>query len=114
MTAVLLFAAAAAMGTTLRAVATADQPATTVPWRTLGVNCLGAFVLGYITTSLEHGDRWILAVAGLGSLTTFSAVVAETIALIENHRRTLAVGYVLLSLALGTAAAWAGLELGAI
>ena len=109
---VMAFIALAVIGTLIRAIVTAGPAAGAVPWRTLGVNCAGAFILGAIMTS-QLGDAPIaVTVAGLGSLTTFSTVAGETAALLaDGHKRT-AILYVGLTLVAGIAAAWLGLELG--
>lgn len=110
MTAVLAFVGLAAVATLLRAVLTADQSG--FPWRTLVVNCFGAFVLGLLYW--DHYDNQVaLTVAGLGSLTTFSTVAAETATLLDNQRRGTAVAYVGVTLVLGIAAAHLGLTIGA-
>lgn len=78
--------------------------------RTLVVNVTGSFLLGWLTAAgLDHPA--ILGVAGLGALTTFSAVVAEVDELARQNRRQ-AVGYATATLGLGVAAAWLGLRLG--
>lgn len=106
------FVAVAAVFTLVRAVVTAGQPAGEIPWRTLAVNTIGSFLLGLIVTAQWWSDPVIAAAAGLGSLTTFSTVAAETSALLNDGRKPRAIAYVGLSVVVGVAAAWLGLSIG--
>ena len=108
----LLFILVAAAGTLARAFATAGQPAGEIPWRTLAVNVTGAFLLGFILTSRLWDDPVVATTAGLGSLTTFSTVAAETASLIDDGRKGRAMAYVGMTLVVGIAAAWLGLSIG--
>ena len=109
---VLAFVALAVIGTLIRAVVTASPAAGQIPWRTLGVNCLGAFVLGAVMTSQLGHAPIAVTVAGLGSLTTFSTVAGETAALFDNGHKRTAILYVGLTLVVGVASAWLGLSIG--
>lgn len=106
------FVVVAAVFTLLRAVFTAGQPSGEIPWRTLGVNVGGAFLLGLIVASQWWDDPVIVTAAGLGSLTTFSTVAAETASLLDDGRKQRAIAYVGITLVAGIAAAWLGLTLG--
>ena len=108
-----LFVAVAAVATLARALLSAAPAAGQIPWRTLGVNYVGALALG-----LWIGGGWLLsydtviAVAGLGSLTTFSTVAGETASLADDGHKRTAVAYVVLTLVVGIAGARLGLEIG--
>ncbi|MDX1659070.1 MAG: CrcB family protein [Nitriliruptorales bacterium] len=86
------------------------------PWGTFAVNLTGAFLLGYLLARLQ-GRRpprtRLLAFLGtglLGSYTTFSAFAEESRALLADAEVVLALAYVLTSLVLGVALAWAGIR----
>ena len=111
---VALFIAFAAAATLARAVAVGSPAAGRVPWRTLKLNCLGAFILGiWVASGWWVSADVVVAVAGLGSLTTFSTVTGETAALADDGHRRHAVAYVVLTLFAGIIAARLGLEIGA-
>lgn len=110
MTTIAFFAVAAA-ATLLRVVTTSGQAADAIPWRTLAVNCTGALLLGLLTTAWPS-DSWLLATAGLGSLTTFSTVAAEISGLLEDGNKRTAITYLVLTVVVGIAAAWLGLSIG--
>jgi len=112
MPAIVLFIAVAAAATVARALITSGQAADQIPWRTFGVNAVGALALGVVVTATWFEDPVIVAVAGLGSLTTFSTVAAETSGLLDNQKRSLAIAYVGLTLVVGIAAAALGLTIG--
>lgn len=105
------FVSIAAAATLLRAIATADQPAGAIPWRTLTVNSVGALLLG-ILLAARPANALILGTAGLGSLTTFSTVAAEMATLLDNGQKRTAIAYLGLTVAVGVAAAWLGLSIG--
>jgi len=107
-----VFVLIAAAATVARALLTAGQPGTKLPWRTLALNSAGALALGVLLAG-DSQPTILITAAGLGSLTTFSTVAAETAALLDNNRRNLAIAYVGLTLGVGIAAAWLGLTIGA-
>jgi CrcB protein len=73
----------------------------------LAVNVAGAFALGVLAGAGLDGDAYRLAATGfLGAFTTFSTWMLD----LEERRRAAAL---LVPLALGLAAVWAGRELGA-
>jgi CrcB protein len=109
---VLAFVALAVIGTLIRAVVTASPAAGQIPWRTLGINCIGAFALGAVMTSQLGHAPVAVTVAGLGSLTTFSTVAGETAALLDDGHKRTAILYVGLTLVVGVASAWLGLSIG--
>lgn len=98
-----LFLVAAGLGTVIR-------------WRcgprplgTLAVNVGGAFLLGLLTGS-SPDTVLVGGLAGLGALTTFSALVAHLVELAEHDRRH-AVVYGAATFVFGVGAAWVGLHL---
>jgi len=105
------FVIAAAIGTTLRVIATSDQSATDIPWRTCAVNLVGAFALGLLL-GWQPFNPLVLGTAGIGSFTTFSTVAAETATLLDNDQRRRAIVYVLVTVIAGLALAWLGLSIG--
>lgn len=105
------FIVVAAGATLIRAIATADQTAGTIPWRTLAVNCTGAFLLGLLLASRPE-SALLVGTAGLGSLTTFSTVAAEAAVLLDDDHKRIAIAYVGLTVVVGVAAAWLGLSIG--
>jgi CrcB protein len=83
------------------------------PLGTLVVNLTGATLLGFLVGLGFTGTRLLLAgTATLGSYTTFSTWMLETQRLTEERRHTTAVLNVLVSLALGIAAAALGRLIG--
>lgn len=86
-----------------------------IPDAALGVltaNLLGALVLGVLTARLPAGDlRMLLGTGLLGGFTTYSSFVLDSVQL-WGASALLSVGYVVISLAGGIAAAVLGLALG--
>jgi len=87
------------------------------PVSTLIINLLGAFALGFLTARLWPTARpWVRAGLGpglLGSFTTFSAFAVSLVSLTHAGEWMLGALYLVATLVLGFAAAWAGLRLGA-
>ncbi|MEM9467165.1 MAG: CrcB family protein [Actinomycetota bacterium] len=102
-----LFVMTAAAGTLLRWAASLSVPIRALA--TLAVNVGGAFGLGLLATATAD-SQLVGGVAGLGALTTFSTLVAETIEL-DEISRGLAVRYVTATFVIGVGAAWVGLQL---
>jgi len=105
-----------ALGTALRdGIAHLVDNVGDLPVATLGVNVLGAFLLGVIVGT---GWSWTpvgrsLVITGLlGGLTTFSTFTIEVVRLEQASRSTSAATYLIASLALGMGAAAAGQALG--
>lgn len=108
---VVAFVIAAAIGTTIRAAVTGDQSPTAIPWRTFIVNMVGAFALG-VLLGWNPFNPLVIGTAGIGSLTTFSTVAAETASLLDNKQRRRAIVYVLVTVVGGLALARVGLSIG--
>jgi fluoride exporter len=90
-----------------------------IPWAILTVNLLGAFVLatllgGWLRRGhVAHPWRPFLATGVLGSFTTWSAFMADTLDLVRAGVPGLALGYLLGATVLGIAAAALGWGLAA-
>jgi CrcB protein len=87
-----------------------------LPWGTFAINVSGSFVLGLVVgLGFHHGlgahTVSVLGVGLLGGYTTWSTFTWETFALAEDGRLAAAAKNVLGSLAIGLAAAGAGLGL---
>lgn len=88
------------------------------PWGTLVVNVLGSALLGLLTAWLlaaGTGGARVFALAGIGlcgSLTTFSTLGYDTVSLLTERRRRIAVANVAVTVLAGFAAASAGLLAG--
>jgi CrcB protein len=83
------------------------------PFGTLAVNLTGAFVLGLLTGAELGSDAFAIAGTGfVGAYTTFSTWMLETHRLSEDGRGRAAAANVVVSLALGLLAAWAGRAIG--
>jgi CrcB protein len=84
------------------------------PLGTLAVNVSGAVILGLITgLALGHSQALLAGTAAVGSYTTFSTWMLETQRLTEERQYRMAAVNVIVSLALGIAAAALGRLLGA-
>lgn len=89
-----------------------------MPWGTLTVNVLGAFLLGVlvaVTTErllLDQNWRIGLGIGFLGSFTTFSTYAYESVRLAEDSAWALTLANVFGMVVLGLTAAIAGLAVG--
>jgi len=88
--------------------------AATFPFATFVVNVVGAFLIGVFARLFGGADadpvlRLALTTGLCGGFTTFSAMSAETVTLVQQGRAGRAALYVAISLALGFAATAAGL-----
>lgn len=87
------------------------------PWGTLTVNVAGSLAVGLLVGALGRRAGFaemaqpFLVVGLLGAFTTFSAFSMETVLLLEDAKWAAALAYILLSVVLCVAAAWAGLRL---
>lgn len=84
------------------------------PYHTLFVNILGSFAIGLVMAlgakmvTAEHDWKLFLATGICGGFTTFSAFSMENIHLLQNGRYVTAMVYILISIAAGLTACWAG------
>jgi len=87
------------------------------PVSTLLINIVGSFALGFVVARVwPTASAWLKAGLGpglIGTFTTFSAVAVSIVALSHEDLLWLAVIYLVLSVALGFLAAFAGIRLGA-
>jgi CrcB protein len=92
--------------------------ARTFPWGTLGVNVVGSIAIGFAWVLLAaRGQdaelaRAFVIVGLLGGFTTFSSFSMETVLLAEQHGYARAGAYVVASVVLCLAGAWAGAGVG--
>lgn len=98
-------------------------PAGGVPWATLVINVIGAFLLGVLLEALtrhgfdrecRHVWRLVFGTGVLGSFTTYSALAVDTATLLGSGAPALGVGYGLGTVALGGVVTWAGVALSAL
>ncbi|WP_320779602.1 fluoride efflux transporter CrcB [Streptomyces sp. CRN 30] len=116
----LLVAVGAMVGAPLRYLtdrAVRARYGTAFPWGTFLVNVVGSLVLGVLTGAAVAGAagsglRLLLGTGLCGALTTYSTFSYETLGLARTGAARSALGYVLLSVAAGLGAAFAGLALG--
>jgi len=112
----LLVAVGAALGAPLRYLTdrwVQARHGSALPLGTLTVNLVGSFVLGLLVTLPADPALGALLGAGFcGALTTYSTFGYETLRLARPGSRRYAVANVVLSVAGGLAAAYAGLALG--
>lgn len=115
---VLWVALGAAVGAPLRYLtdrAVQSRHTSAFPWGTLTVNVVGSFVLGVVVAAAAVFGPVTQSVVGTGfcgALTTYSTFSYETLSLTERGKARVALGYVLLSVLAGLAAAAAGFVLG--
>jgi CrcB protein len=89
----------------------------TFPLGTLVVNVLGCLAIGMFAAAfaekiqIKEAYRLAILVGLLGGFTTFSTYAFETMALLNDGQRWLALGNALLSNVLGLTAAWIGYRL---
>jgi CrcB protein len=90
------------------------------PFATICVNICGCLVIGLVmgfalrSEAVNNNWRLFLATGICGGFTTFSAFSLECIQFIEQQRYTALFLYVALSLVLGLAATFAGIQLARI
>lgn len=87
------------------------------PWGTLAVNLAGSFAAGFLLVWLEARGpsapywRAFLLVGVLGAMTTFSALMVETLVFTRTDRSGQAFAYLAISLAAGLLLVWLGSRL---
>lgn len=77
---------------------------------TMTANTLGSFILGLLVGQSD-GTTTVVGIAGLGALTTWSALMGELVD-VGRVNRTQAIRYGAFSLVVGVMAAWLGLQMG--
>ena len=88
------------------------------PWGTFVVNVSGCFVLGFLVSLLtervvaDPDLRLGLTVGFVGAYTTFSTFAYQALRLGEDGAPVTAAAYVMASVVVGIAAAWAGTVVG--
>jgi CrcB protein len=91
-----------------------------LPWGTLAANLIGAFAAGFLFAWLEGRGpaalywRAFLIVGVLGALTTFSALMLESLLYARTGRLGAYAGYLALSLAAGFLLVWLGARMGSL
>ena len=91
-----------------------------IPWGTLAANLIGSFAVGYIAVWLEGRGpaalywRAFLIVGVMGGLTTFSALMVESVLFARAQRHDLLLGYLGGTLVAGLMLVWAGARLAAM
>ena len=89
----------------------------TFPFATLTVNILGSFIIGLVLAfslkdeSFLNNWKLFLATGICGGFTTFSALSAENVQLLQTGKYALALFYIAASIIVGIAAAWLGFKL---
>ncbi len=109
-------------GTAARYLISAAVPnAVHVPVGTVGINVVGAFLLGVLVELLaRRGEdagrrrllRLLLGTGFLGGFTTYSALAVDTVSLVRAGSAGHGLGYALLTLLLGGLGSLAGMALG--
>ncbi len=88
------------------------------PWGTLAANFIGAFLAGFLLVWLEGRGpsallwRAFLMVGVLGGLTTFSALMVESLIFSRSGRTDVLLGYLAVSIVGGLALVWLGARAG--
>lgn len=109
----LVFAGGAVGSLARYAVSLAIDPAGSLPLATLLVNLVGSFLLGLLVGAAAGArSRLLFGTGFLGGFTTYSALAAETEHLLRDGDALVGLGYLLLSVAVGAAAAVAGMVAG--
>lgn len=84
------------------------------PWGTLAANLIGSFAAGFLVVWLESRGpsalhwRAFLLVGVIGALTTFSALMVESLAYAKSDRGGQIVVYLGLSMVMGLLMVWLG------
>lgn len=107
---VVAFALCAVAGTLVRALASARDGRTDWPWGMVTVNVVGSFLLGLLADRTDTTVT-LLGTGLLGSLTTFSTLMAHVVQRATAGERRHAAAVMAVQLVAGVLAALAGLEL---
>lgn len=108
---VLLVAAGAAVGAPLRFWLDQRLPRHVIPWGVLIANVVGSFALGMVSGHTGSTAYLVLGIGFAGSLTTMSGLAIDSVGLLSTTSRW-GVLNIVLTLALGVAAAALGVALG--
>ncbi len=87
-----------------------------IPWGTLAVNLAGSFAAGFVAIWLEGRGgpavywRALVLVGLLGGLTTYSALMVETLLMARAQRDAAVLWYMLATLLGGVLLVWAGVR----
>lgn len=116
---ILLVALGGAIGTGVReAISLAVPPVDGVPLAILGINVVGAFLLGVLLerlllagsdTGRRRSMRLFLGTGILGGFTTYSALASDSGVLLLDGRAPIALLYALGTVVLGASASWLGI-----
>jgi CrcB protein len=101
------------IGSMLRYLTIINYKNQSFPYGTLLVNVAGSFIIGILAglalkNTISPELRLFAATGVCGGFTTFSALSAECLQLINEHKYGLAILYIFISFALGIAAAFLG------
>jgi CrcB protein len=120
---ILLVGLGGALGTLARYGAQLVVPHTwQLPWPTLIVNLVGAFLLGFLLEALvrrgrddggRRAMRLLIGTGFMGGFTTYSSLAVETSELLRDDRLLAAAGYGLVTLVVGLFASLLGMWLAA-
>lgn len=104
------FVVLAAVGATVRAVVSQLANTESFPYGTFAVNLAASLALGALS---QAGEPWdvLLGVAGLGALSTWSAVANEVAGMARARQGSMAVLYLVATCSTGIVAAWVGIQL---
>jgi len=117
--------AGGAAGTGIRLLLVSAAPHAWGPLATLGINVLGAFLIGMVLermavaapsaeSAARRRLRLLLTTGALGGFTTYSALATDTVQFLTVGEGALAVVYALGTVLLGAAAAFAGVVAGSL
>lgn len=116
----LLVIAGAAIGAPLRYLtdrAVQARHDTVFPWGTFTVNVVGSLILGILTGAVTTGGasyqlQLALGTGFSGALTTYSTFSYETLRLVEDDAKFMAIANIVASVAAGLGSAFLGLVIG--
>ena len=102
---VLLIAGGGGVGAFIRYLVDEALQSASFPWSTFTVNIVGCALLAVVTSPTRtKSQRQILGTGFAGGLTTFSTFAVEVASMTNEGRSTIAIIYLLASLAAGLAA----------
>ena len=85
-----------------------------LPWGTFAVNVLGCFLIGIIFGLIDRGMtispamKAFLTIGFCGGFTTFSTFINENFLMLSSGQALSALGYTVISFAIGLLAVWGG------